>query len=585
EPVVVGSPLIEQEIPSVRTDPIIFKLPIRDGEYFLVANRQRDGYDRGLPGSGLLIWHIDEDVPDNSNDAHRMVDLEEADEKSGDHPLDSTDPWFSSTEGFLPTSVPNSNAYGNVRTGWRVKNIGPSGQTMTADISKQVLDDVAVVSIDTDRFVNEGDSIEIVVNVTNRGAKAREDLPVNLTVFYQEYREENLVFWKEVTVPTLETEEYKRLSFRFRPTFSGRYIVEALAILREDEIPEDNDRIAHFNSNELYFWDDVEEGNLSWSTNTSRGRYRWDIIDDYPKGSYSPTHSWHFGKFEGELSSINKTEFTLTSGSIHIPSGSEAHIVFHHKYIFERLVEVGGRVPGDRPSDKGRLEVSVNGSNWTQVMGWGENPEETVQFDWLMVSVNITNLLQPGGTDLRLRFKVTSDGQPMGAGWWLDNIGVVRDEPQYGILLKAYEQEKTVEPGSMATFLLKIVNVGDFEGDFYITARNLPDHWEYAISENASKVGYDALRVELRIDEAALAYLKIQPPSSAERGSKNNVTAVAKSLADDSVIQEVNVTVLIATALFDISLEEFMLLVILLFILILPIAFVVDYLRRTKKVL
>ncbi|HHS12440.1 MAG TPA: T9SS type A sorting domain-containing protein [bacterium] len=103
----------------------IIRVPINDHEYFLVENRQYDvngdgitrgwdaagvevtfhpdgrlvssvpfgvitrveEYDYGLPGSGILIWHIDEDVisrklPENrinSDREHRGVDLEEAD--------------------------------------------------------------------------------------------------------------------------------------------------------------------------------------------------------------------------------------------------------------------------------------------------------------------------------------------------------------------------------------------------------------------------------------------------------------------------------------------------------------------------
>jgi len=47
-------------------------------QYFLVENRQKTGTDAGLPGSGLLIWHVDESVSNNNNEAHYMVDLEEA---------------------------------------------------------------------------------------------------------------------------------------------------------------------------------------------------------------------------------------------------------------------------------------------------------------------------------------------------------------------------------------------------------------------------------------------------------------------------------------------------------------------------
>ncbi len=53
------------------------------GEYFLIENRQKTGYDAGLPGCGLLVWHIDESRTytnnANANDAQRLVDLEEAD--------------------------------------------------------------------------------------------------------------------------------------------------------------------------------------------------------------------------------------------------------------------------------------------------------------------------------------------------------------------------------------------------------------------------------------------------------------------------------------------------------------------------
>src|SRR4030066_142534 len=49
-------------------------------QYFLVENRQGVGFDAALPGSqrGVLIWHIDETQPDNDDQTHYKVDLEEA---------------------------------------------------------------------------------------------------------------------------------------------------------------------------------------------------------------------------------------------------------------------------------------------------------------------------------------------------------------------------------------------------------------------------------------------------------------------------------------------------------------------------
>ncbi len=586
QPIVVDIPMIDQEIPSVWDNPIIYKLSIGDsnGEYFLVENRQRQGFDSTLPGSGLLIWHVDEGAPDNSDDLHRMVDLEEADEKNGDHPLDATDPWFDNKDGFHPTSEPNSNAYGNVRTGWRVKNIGSSGDVMTADLSKQVLDDVVVVSVDVDDFVESGNNVNILVNVSNRGARDQEDLPVNLSVYYQEYGEENLISWDERSISSLELEEYQRLSFNYRPVQTGLFILEVAAFLEDDEIPEDNDKFAHFNSNQLFFWDDVEGGNLSWTTNTSVNKYRWDIIDEYPLGSYSPTHSWHFGLHDGTPSTVNRTEFVLTSDDIHIPDGSSAYVVMHHRYIFERLVELGGLKPSELKSDTGLLELTTDGVNWTEIERWGRDSSGVgVQFDWHMESFDISSHLQSGPNTVKLRYSVMSVGRPIGEGWWLDNIGVVAEEPQYGLVFKVYDQKKTVEPGSVVSFLFKVVNVGDYEDELRISAKDLPTDWRHAISENATKIGVPTLDLELGVDEPALVYLKVQTPSSAERGNKYNATAVAESLTDNDVRHEVNVTIVIASTLFDLTLEDLCLMGVLLLVLVLPIAIIVDYLRKTRK--
>lgn len=89
--------------------PTVIKIPINQNEYFLIENRQTDirtpdtikcdvedgvvisvesnEYDFFQPGSGILIWHIDEQIINdygpynaiNIDPAHKGVDLEEAD--------------------------------------------------------------------------------------------------------------------------------------------------------------------------------------------------------------------------------------------------------------------------------------------------------------------------------------------------------------------------------------------------------------------------------------------------------------------------------------------------------------------------
>jgi hypothetical protein len=55
------------------------------GEFFMVENRAPDGNDAGLPGDGLVIWHIDASLEkgdfrcNNSSSDQKLVRLMEAD--------------------------------------------------------------------------------------------------------------------------------------------------------------------------------------------------------------------------------------------------------------------------------------------------------------------------------------------------------------------------------------------------------------------------------------------------------------------------------------------------------------------------
>jgi len=121
------------------------------GQYFLVENRQQTGYDQGLPGNGVLIWHIDESAANNADEGtsppgnKRIVVLEQADGRydlecyanppypSQCNSGDSTDPWKTGTAtSFTDVSTPNSKFYDATWSGVTVTNMGASGATMSA---------------------------------------------------------------------------------------------------------------------------------------------------------------------------------------------------------------------------------------------------------------------------------------------------------------------------------------------------------------------------------------------------------------------------------------------------------------------
>lgn len=72
-PIQEGSHLAE------RADVWTTSLGCAPGERFLLEVRLAEGFDAALPGSGLLIWHVDDPAGDNHDPARYMVDLEEAD--------------------------------------------------------------------------------------------------------------------------------------------------------------------------------------------------------------------------------------------------------------------------------------------------------------------------------------------------------------------------------------------------------------------------------------------------------------------------------------------------------------------------
>jgi immune inhibitor A len=108
------------------------------GEYFLVENRQRavGFFDTYLPGSGLLIWRVNESEPDNNNPASRLAEVVQAD-GDGELPGSAADFWpgsLSKTE-FTPDSEPPSSLGGDRFSGVAILNIQPGmGFRMRMDV-------------------------------------------------------------------------------------------------------------------------------------------------------------------------------------------------------------------------------------------------------------------------------------------------------------------------------------------------------------------------------------------------------------------------------------------------------------------
>ncbi len=120
----------------------IYKLPVKTAdsqEYFLVSNRQRTGFDSHLPGSGMIIEHVDEHQMNNSDEQHYLVDIEQCDglfdlNKNANRG-DENDPFPSDVNSqFSRNSTPSSAASDGSHSGVEITNITRNSLSMSANI-------------------------------------------------------------------------------------------------------------------------------------------------------------------------------------------------------------------------------------------------------------------------------------------------------------------------------------------------------------------------------------------------------------------------------------------------------------------
>ncbi len=131
------------EIPQIEDQPVAYKLSngiAGSDEYWIVENRQKVGFDVGLPGNGLLIYHIDEGEATNSNPYNYMVALEQADGEDqlafGGSIGDVGDPFpgFVDNRNFHDLTTPAATTYASLPTRIGVWNISDAGEIMTVDL-------------------------------------------------------------------------------------------------------------------------------------------------------------------------------------------------------------------------------------------------------------------------------------------------------------------------------------------------------------------------------------------------------------------------------------------------------------------
>jgi immune inhibitor A len=141
-PVVPTVSLTDVAFPRVEDEPVIYKVwsnGVPGNEYFLLEHRRKTGFDMFVPGKGLVIYHVDDNMSGNdrqrcgSGSPHYLVAVEQADGECDleydNNSGDAGDPWpgkngtHNPNHAFNDLSTPSSRDYAGSPTGVSIYNI------------------------------------------------------------------------------------------------------------------------------------------------------------------------------------------------------------------------------------------------------------------------------------------------------------------------------------------------------------------------------------------------------------------------------------------------------------------------------
>ena len=114
----------------------------KDNEYFLIENRQQTGWDKYLPGHGMLVWHVDfnqtvwnKNVVNNTAD-HQYVDIEEADGiRSEETRAGDAFPGTAGKTEFSDTTVPSMKTWAGKSLGLPLTEIAETGGVVSFKVA------------------------------------------------------------------------------------------------------------------------------------------------------------------------------------------------------------------------------------------------------------------------------------------------------------------------------------------------------------------------------------------------------------------------------------------------------------------
>ncbi|MBN2381591.1 S8 family serine peptidase, partial [bacterium] len=142
------------------------------------------------------------------------------------------------------------------------------------------------------------------------------------------------------------------------------------------------------------FYDDMESGPSNWTAASP-----WALSTE---AYHSSNHAWSDSPGGNYGNNLN---VSLTSIPFDLSSTTEANLTFWHTYALES------------GWDYGYLEISTNGSTWSQLAVFNGT-----QTEWTESSYDLTTYV--GHSNVQIRFRLDSDGYQTMDGWHIDDVSI-----------------------------------------------------------------------------------------------------------------------------------------------------------------
>ena len=412
---------------------------------------------------------------------------------------------------------------------------------MTATIARTIGRDLAVSEVRVPAHAAVGEAVVAHAVVRNEGLVS-ENVTLTVRVYRNRLNDSDLLLTRAFPETSLAAGTAADFPVSFAPDRVGRFLIDAVVPLAADEIPSNNERLAHLLANTFAFRDDVESGAGGWTLDgTLSDLHRWRIVDDSPENgsARSPTHAWKFGYVPTLIPNpLPPAWHTLTSPTVTI-GGGPVHLIFYQRY------DLWGRTETPLPinlteTDQASVEVRYFRGSWGAwtVLATYQARDLT----WRGLSFNVT-AGSAGASSLQIRFNVSSDVMPRSGGWWIDDVMVGSAGLGRSVVLRGPAGPVASTSPPDVPFDVKIFNVGDLD-DIFVLDATPPLGWSVLVRAGSGDVPAGGFRIHLAPDRDLALTLLVRIGGDVSRGQTYATSVGAGSEADGNATDRINLEVL-----------------------------------------